>query len=104
MNQMDKRQKLLAQLSACQFAQYELMLFLDTHPDCTAAMKVLQLHRANAQKLREQYECQFGPLSNPKGNGQHWNWIDDPWPWDYTGAGGCFTPSMGARNKKGACR
>ena len=103
----DGRKKLLMKLSACKFAQYELMLFLDTHPHCTEAMQALNLHRANAMKLRDEYECQYGPLSNPKANGKHWCWIDDPWPWEYippTGGCGCFTPSMGARGSKGACR
>ena len=47
------------------------------------AMKVLNMHRANAIKLKEEYESRFGPLSNPKGNGKHWEWVDDPWPWEY---------------------
>ena len=110
---MDERKRLLMKLSACQFAQYELMLFLDTHPNCVEAMQALNMHRANAIKLKEEYECKFGPLSNPKANGKRWCWIDDPWPWDYTPQTcGCFTPSMGARSaraangacKKGGCR
>ncbi len=105
---MDDRKKLLMKLSACKFAQYELMLFLDTHPDCSEAMQALNMHRANAMRLKDEYECKYGPLSNPKANGKHWCWIDDPWPWDYGGCG-CFTPAMGARNanctgRKGACR
>ena len=105
---MDERKRLLMKLSACQFAQYELMLFLDTHPDCVEAMQALNMHRANAIRLKDEYECKYGPLSNPKANGKRWCWIDDPWPWDYSPQTcGCFTPSMGARGnncKKGACR
>ena len=107
---MDERRRLLMKLSACRFAQVELVLFLDTHPDCAEAMRALNMHRANAIRLTEEYECKFGPLSNPKANGKRWQWIDDPWPWDYTpqnGGCGCFTPSMGARGnngRKGACR
>lgn len=80
---MDDKKKLLARISACRFAQVELMLFLDTHPDCSEAMKALNMHRENAMKLKEEYESRFGPLSNPKGNCEHWEWVDDPWPWDY---------------------
>jgi len=105
---MDERKRLLMKLSACQFAQYELMLFLDTHPDCVEAMQALNMHRANAIRLKDEYECKYGPLSNPKANGKRWCWIDDPWPWDYSPQTcGCFTPSMGARGnncRKGACR
>ena len=109
----DDRKKLLMKISACRFAQYELMLFLDTHPDCVEAMQALNMHRANAMKRKDEYECKYGPLSNPKANMKHWCWIDDPWPWEYsprTGSCGCFAPSMGARcakgadNMKGACR
>lgn len=105
---MDERKRLLMKLSACQFAQYELMLFLDTHPDCVEAMQALNMHRANAIRLKDEYECKYGPLSNPKANGKRWCWIDDPWPWDCSPQTcGCFTPSMGARGnncRKGACR
>ena len=94
---MDERRKLLMKLSACQFAQYELWLFLDTHPGCAEAMQALNMHRANAAKLKEQYECKFGPLSNPKACGKRWNWVDDPWPCDYIGS---CRPACG----KGVCR
>ena len=106
---MDERNRLLMKLSACRFAQYELMLFLDTHPDCVEAMQALNMHRANAMKLKDEYECKYGSISNPKANMKRWRWIDDPWPWDYCprNSCGCFTPSMGARGnngRKGACR
>ena len=106
---MDERNRLLMKLSACRFAQYELMLFLDTHPDCVEAMQALNMHRANAMKLKDEFECKYGPISNPKANMKRWRWIDDPWPWDYCPRNncGCFTPSMGAREnngRKGACR
>lgn len=105
---MDERNKLLMKLTACKFAQYELVLFLDTHPNCVEAMQALNMHRANAIKLKDEYECKYGPISNPKANGKRWCWIDDPWPWDYSPQTcGCFTPSMGARGnncRKGACR
>ena len=101
---MDERKKLLAKISACQFAQIELVEFLDTHPMCVEAMQVLNMHRANAIKLIEEYECKFGPLSNPKGNMKFWDWINDPWPWDYTGCNCQWYPGAGARQGKGACR
>ena len=104
---MDERRKLLAKISACQFAQVELVQFLDTHPNCVEAMQVLNMHRANAMKLKEEYECKFGPLSNPKGNGRRWEWIDDPWPWDYQSASQCCPfprGTAGAKRGKGVCR
>lgn len=101
---MDERTKLLMKLSACQFAQVELVQFLDTHPRCTQAMQALNMHRANAIRLREAYESQFGPLTNPMAKGCRWDWIDDPWPWDYQGTSCPFCPAMGARSGKGACR
>ena len=74
---MDERNKLLMKLTACKFAQYELVLFLDTHPNCVEAMQALNMHRANAIKLKDEYECKYGPISNPKANGKHWCWIDE---------------------------
>ena len=51
---MNERNRLLMKLSACKFAQYELWLFLDTHPNCAEAMQALNMHRANAIKLKEE--------------------------------------------------
>ena len=56
---MDERKRLLMKLTACKFAQYELTLFLDTHPDCVEAMQALNMHRANAIKLKDEYECKY---------------------------------------------
>ena len=56
---MDERNKLLMKLTACKFAQYELVLFLDTHPNCVEAMQALNMHRANAIKLKDEYECKY---------------------------------------------
>ncbi|MGN0474759.1 MAG: spore coat protein CotJB [Acutalibacteraceae bacterium] len=100
---MDDKRKLMARISACRFAQKELMLFLDTHPDCCEAMKALNMHRENAMKLKEEYESRFGPISNPKGNCKHWEWVDDPWPWDYVPEAAPYNSGCG-RCGKGACR
>lgn len=78
---MNEREKLMNELSAVQFAAHELHIYLDTHPDDTAAAKVLAEYENQSAGLREQYESMFGPLTSANG-GNRWAWIADPWPWN----------------------
>ena len=64
---MTKRETMLRRLSAAQFTQWELHLYLDTHP-------------SDLQALRSEYEAQFGALTALDATGAEW--LKDPWPWD----------------------
>ena len=97
------KKELLHAIGEVSFVLDDLRLYLDTHPDCCEAMKALNMHRENAMKLKEEYESRFGPLSNPKGNCQHWEWVDDPWPWDYVPEAAPYNSGCN-RCGKGACR
>jgi spore coat protein JB len=63
---------LMEQLQAVDFVLVELTLYLDTHPNDTAAI----------QQFNETAQY-YGPLQQ-YGNsysGYPWNWNDSPWPW-----------------------
>ena len=70
---MTKRETMLRRLSAAQFTQWELHLYLDTHP---SDLQALARYRA----LRSEYESQFGSLTALDATGAEW--LKDPWPWD----------------------
>lgn len=75
--------KLMRQIMEYDFAQYELMLYLDTHPEDAKALKLYRKVTQKANELRELYEANFGPITaDASMEEERWNWIDNPWPWD----------------------
>lgn len=79
---MTEREQILRQLASYDFAVTELHIYLDTHPDDTAAGDALSRYEAKSRLMREKFEEKFGPLSPSDENGNRWAWISDPWPWD----------------------
>lgn len=82
---MNTKQTLVRKISAYDFAIYEMVLYLDTHPNDTVALETLNRFRAERNSLVAQYERNFGPYiltaSDAKKNNR-WVWIDNPWPWE----------------------
>ena len=80
---MDEREMLLKKVMSYSFAEKDLALFLDTHPQ---DRKALLMHRDVAQKLRtlqDEYEQKYGPLTTMSASrGSTWGWLDSPWPWE----------------------
>ncbi len=77
---MDKC-KLMRELSAVQFAAWELHIYLDTHPCDEKALEMHKKYTERAMELREEYEECFGPLTSDSGSGLEW--VKNPWPWEY---------------------
>ena len=79
----DERTRLLRRLQAEDFAVYEVVLYLDGHPNCHHALAYYHRHREMAMRLRAEYERKYGPLMNDaSGDASHFCWIDGPWPWE----------------------
>ena len=82
-NETEKPDTQLSQLQALGFAIAELALYLDTHRTDEEALKLYrkyqQLYRAGA----EAYTETVGPLNHQTGTGDTYQWLDDPWPWEY---------------------
>ena len=69
---MSEQERLLRRIRAWQFSEWELHIFLDTHPnDCEAAKKLKEC-RAKTAALVKEYEAAYG----------RWAWITGPWPWE----------------------
>ena len=83
---MDEQTTLLEQIMAYDFALYDLQLFLDTHPSDENALRDYKMAHEQSDNLRKQFQSRFGPLTaRYLPNTTCWQWINDPWPWDYRG-------------------
>lgn len=83
-NQSELPETPLAQLQALGFAVQELALYLDTHRDDREALELYRSYQQLLQKVREEYQKRFGPLSHSTPQtAEGYQWLDDPWPWEY---------------------
>lgn len=74
----------LTEMMAIDFVADELELFLDTHKDDSEAFAMYQTFLALKEEARSRYVKQFGPVRQEDMLGaQCYNWLNDPWPWDY---------------------
>ncbi|MDP9727210.1 spore coat protein CotJB [Alicyclobacillus sp. TC] len=73
----------LQELQAVDFVLVDLTLYLDTHPNDSAALAQFQQFQKRKANLMSQFEAKFGPLQQ-YGNsptGESWAWSNTPWPW-----------------------
>lgn len=84
MSMNDKnRERVLKQIQALSFAQYELILFLDTHPNNANALCEYQKITPQLNELRAYYRENFGPLTPAEvDSSTEWTWVCGPWPWE----------------------
>lgn len=79
----DERVDLLKKVQCYNFAAYDMLLYLDTHPADKKAFKMFQELVNKLNELKCKYEKEFGPLSQFAAAGQDsFNWLDNPWPWE----------------------
>ena len=67
----------MPQERAAAFSAWDMRLFLDTHPNHQQALKWYR--QLCSQTSQPHYACTFVPCSG----GSSWEWLDDPWPWEY---------------------
>lgn len=80
---MNERKMLLSKIQKYDFALKELNLYLDTHPYCRRALALFDNYNKLRKEAVSEFTRKFGPLTPEMNNDlQHWNWIDDPWPWE----------------------
>lgn len=80
---MSERTDLLYRLQAADFAAYDLMLYLDTHPCCQSALELYREKVNEADSLRKEYESKYGPLTATSSSKKTpWQWIQNPHAWE----------------------
>lgn len=60
----------------------DILLYLDTHPGDRSALAYYQNAREANRQAVAAYEKAYGPLMVTQVEGNVWNWIDSPWPWE----------------------
>lgn len=72
------------ELQVLSFAIQELALYLDTHGDDTEAFELYQSYQEVYNKCMNEYAKNGKPLNHrTPTNSQKYQWLDDPWPWEY---------------------
>ena len=76
----------LEELMALGFVLHELFLYLETHKEDTEAFAMYKKFLPLYGEGKRRYVERYGPLD--RGDLQYserFNWLDDPWPWEYDG-------------------
>ena len=78
------KEQLLRKIQAIGLMAVDLQLFLYTHPKNQEALADYKQVTKQYQKLRAEYEYQYGPLTNfgYMTSFDHDSWVNDPWPWE----------------------
>ena len=79
---MTEREKLLKKIQMGKFSEWELQIFLDTHPNNTEAINKLDALKEKNKKLVEEYENKYTPICEPINKNNRFSWISSPWPWE----------------------
>ena len=74
----------MTDLQALGFAIQELALYLDTHRDDREALELYRTYQQMYCKCKEEHAQKCGPMNHHMPTeGDRYEWLDDPWPWEY---------------------
>lgn len=86
MEHTQSRNDLLKQIQCYNFAAYDMLLYLDTHPGDKKAFELFKDLVSKVKALRCEFEQAYGPLTPFNTASQEsFNWLDSPWPWEKEG-------------------
>lgn len=87
----DSRRRLLDLINESSFAVYDMLLYLDTHPNDAEAMDYFHKQSCIRRDALKEYARQYGPLSIDfmDDGSDSWDWMMQPWPWEMNKKGGC---------------
>ena len=78
-----ERTALLKKIQSYRFAAYDMLLYLDTHPDDKKAFMLFKELVAKAQQLVNEYQEKVGPLTAFAAAADNsFSWLNSPWPWE----------------------
>ena len=63
----------------------DMNLYLDTHPEDRNALRFLKELIKEEEVAKKEYIMKYGPLTVCDVNGNNFDWIDSPWPWENMG-------------------
>ncbi len=71
------------ELQAMAFALQELALYLDTHREDKEALEMYRAYQQMYHEGKMEYSRKCGPVSHDFPTDGPYQWLDDPWPWEY---------------------
>ena len=77
------RAELMNKMQTLAFAKTETELYLDGHPEATAALEYYKDLVARLAAITEEYEAKYGPVTASGNLGESWEWALGKWPWQY---------------------
>ena len=87
-NKMPAKTTPLRELMALDFVCNELALYLDTHSADTEAFETYKAMLKLYEEGRNTYASTYGPLQrSDMAYAPDFNWLGDPWPWDFAKEG-----------------
>lgn len=82
-NKKERKVTPLTELQTIAFAIQELALYLDTHRDDAEALELYRTFQKMYKDEAEKYEKKCGPLTHKSTQSGDYQWLNDPWPWEY---------------------
>ena len=79
---LSKRDQLLFEIMKYDFAINDLNLCLDLHPDDEELLQLFKKYVEKACEKELEYVKLYGPLQVDEVDGNTFNWINEPWPWN----------------------
>ena len=82
-NNMSNSMNTAEQLRESRFAVIDSAMFLDTHPDDSAALEFYRRKQQKFEQAKAEYQQKIGPLDifDVDVSNGCWQWTDEPWPW-----------------------
>ena len=84
-NTKEKTVTPMTELQTLGFAIQELALYLDTHQDDQNALELYRKYQTLYHEGMMRYSKEYGPLNHGTPTEGPYEWLKDPWPWEYTG-------------------
>lgn len=83
-NEQEKPVTPLTELQTLAFAVQELALYLDTHREDAEAIALYREYQKLYEHCAKEYQRNHGPMNHRTvSDGTGYQWLDDPWPWEY---------------------
>ena len=82
-NKKELKDTPMAQLQTLAFAIQELALYLDTHRNDIEALELYRNFQSLYEEESKKYETKYGPLTHNSLQSGEYQWLSDPWPWEY---------------------
>ncbi|RDU22284.1 spore coat protein CotJB [Anaerosacchariphilus polymeriproducens] len=71
------------EISAVHVMLVDLKLYLNTHPSDQEALSKYNAYVKQLSHLTDEYNQNYGMISSHSMSPYPWQWINEPWPWDY---------------------